>query len=471
MWWLGCIAMLGEALGEDTSAPAEDPSPFSASGEIRSSYSLLDTFPIDAQGAVNEQNAVLIPRVIGGVGMRIGDRSRVDFEAEWTHPEWMPRKARFATAQPWGKVSIGADTFGWGTGILAHDGRTSSHFGDPQHGNVVGRVSYAARPVSSLQSWMVFVAGDVVIRDENAEVFQGDLARQVVLGTRWSADDFEAGLLALVRWQRDREDSFHPSGESIESVAFPVDMYVRKTIGGELDKFQSTVEAELVHVRGKTDRLWNGETGPEGGQIRSLGASTSLAVAHVPSGFTLDTEFAYASGDNDAYDNVSRTFFMHSDHKMGLILFDQALPLISGRSVDLASDPDLIGQPPSGLRFTEAKGGLTNAVAIHPVLVWETELPVSLRAGWLQAWSAGDWVDVYQTAKNGGYNTTAGGKAPGSRELGGELDVGVRYNPAMGSYFTLGLVAEGGVFFPGKAFEGITEDPIQTARFRAMVQW
>ena len=139
--------------------------------------------------------------------------------------------------------------------------------------------------------------------------------------------------------------------------------------------------------------------------------------------------------------------------------------------MERASDPDLIGQPPSGLRFTEAKGGLTNAVAIHPVLVWQTELPVSLRAGWLQAWSAGDWVDVYQTAKSGGYNATPGGKKPGSRELGGELDVGVRYNPVMGSHFTLGLVAEGGVFFPGEAFEGITEDPIQTARFRAMVQW
>ena len=325
MWWLVCISMVGVALGEDTSASAEDPSPFSTSGEIRASYSRLDAFPIDAEGTVNEQSAVLVPRVIGGVGMRIGDRSRIDLEAEWAHPEWMPRKARFATVQPWGKISIGADTFGWGTGILAHDGRTPSHFGDPQHGNVVGRISYAARPVSSVEPWMLFVAGDLVIRDENAEIFQGDLARQVVLGTRWSADDFEAGVLALVRWQRDREDPFHPSGESIDSIALPIDLYVRKTLGDELDIVQTTVEAEVAHVRGKTERLWNGETGSQGGQIRSLGASTSVAIAHAPSGFTLDTEFAYASGDNDSYDNVSRTFFMHSDHKMGLILFDQAL--------------------------------------------------------------------------------------------------------------------------------------------------
>ena len=70
-----------------------------------------------------------------------------------------------------------------------------------------------------------------------------------------------------------------------------------------------------------------------------------------------------------------------------------------------------------------------------------------------------------------GYNTTVGGDSSGSRDLGGELDAGIRYTPALGQYFTLGLVAEGGVFFPGEAFLGVIENPIQTARFRALVQW
>ena len=51
------------------------------------------------------------------------------------------------------------DTFGWGNGILAHDGRKQSHFGDPERGNVVGRISYGLvhPPPSShgVSSWRV----------------------------------------------------------------------------------------------------------------------------------------------------------------------------------------------------------------------------------------------------------------------------------------------------------------------------
>ena len=467
MWWLICSSLGGLAWADSE----KDSSRWSTSGEIRAAVKSVDAFAVDALGTTTSQDPKLSSRIIAGGGLAIGTSSRFDAEIEWSHPQWTPRKARFTTTQSWGKLSIGADTFGWGNGILAHDGRTESHFGDPEQGNVVGRISYALRPSPALKPWSVFLAGDVVIRDENAELFAGDLARQVVLGSRWAEDDLEVGVLALVRWQRDRRDPAYPSDDRAESVAVPVDVFVSKTFGDESDTLQTTIRSELAHVSGSTDRLWNGETGDDGGHIRSLGMSTTVSIAHTDSGVALDTEVAYASGDNDTYDDVSRTFTMHSDHKLGLILFDEVLPQITSRSVEQVSDPGLIAQPPSGLRFTQAKGGLTNAVVINPVLVWETEHPVSARVGWLQAWTAGDWADVYQTATQGGYNTTPGGQTPGSRDLGGELDAGLRYSPSLGQHLTLGLAVEGGIFFPGQALDGVMNDPVKSARLRAAVQW
>ena len=467
MWWLICSSLGGLAWADSGS----DASRWSTSGEVRTAVDSIDAFAVDALGAEPSQGPTFNSRIIAGGGLKTGTSSRFDAEIELSHPQWTPRKARFTTTQSWGKLSIGADTFGWGNGILAHDGRKESHFGDPERGNVVGRISYGIRPSSALEAWSVFLAGDVVIRDENAEIIEGDLARQLVLGSRWVEDDLQVGVLALVRWQRDRRAPLYPSEDRAESVAVPVDVFVSKTFGNKTDALQATIRSELAHVRGSTDRLWNGDTGDGGGHIQSLGMSTTVSVAHKDSGLTLDTEVAYASGDNDTYDDVSRTFTMHSDHRLGLILFDEVLPQITTRSVEQVSDPGLIAQPPSGLRFTEAKGGLTNAVVINPVLVWQTEHPVSARVGWLQAWTAGDWADVYQTAKQGGYNTTTGGQPPGSRDLGGELDAGLRYSPSLGQYLTLGLAVEGGIFFPGQALDGVLDEPVKTARLRAAVQW
>ena len=467
VWWLICSSLGGLAWADSE----REASRWSTSGEIRAAVDAIDAFPVDALGTTPSRDPEFSSRIIAGGGLKIGTSSRFDAEIEWSHPQWMPRQARFTTTQSWGKLSVGADTFGWGNGILAHDGRKESHFGDPERGNVVGRISYGLRPSSALEPWSIFLAGDVVIRDENAEIFEGDLARQLVLGSRWVADDLEFGVLALVRWQRDRRDLVYPSEERAESVAVPVDVFVSKTFGDKSDTLQTTIRSELAHVRGSTDRLWNGETRDGGGYIQSLGMSTTVSIAHNDSGVALETEVAYASGDNDTYDDVSRTFTMHSDHKLGLILFDEVLPQITSRSIEQVSDPGLIAQPPSGLRFTQAKGGLTNAVVINPVLVWQTELPLSARVGWLQAWTAGDWADVYQTAKQGGYNTTPGGQTPGSRDLGGELDAGLRYSPSLGQYLTLGLAIEGGIFFPGQALEGVMDASVKTARLRAAVQW
>ena len=379
-----------------------------SSGELRAAPEWWADIPVDDVATIEPEQVTWPHRIIAGGGLSLGERNDFEIELEWSDERLTPRKLRYSTLRSWGRLSVGADTFGWGRGILAHDGRTASHFGDPERGNVVGRLSAGTRPLAGGvgSPLLVFAAGDVVIRDENAEILLGDLASQAVLGVRWTEDRVEAGLLGLIRWQRDRLDPHHPTGEAATSVAIPMDAYFKVQLGSESAPVQMGLEGELVRIQGRTERLWNGDTGPDGGQIRSLGASAALRLEHRVTGLELDTEVAFASGDNDPYDSVSRTFFMHSDHQFGLVLFEQVLPLLTERSVERASDPGLVGQAPSGLRFTEATGGLSNAVVVHPVLIWRRGGWLELRLGWLKAQSAGDWVDVYQTARNGGYNTT-----------------------------------------------------------------
>ena len=115
MWWLIC-SMLGGLAWADSK---KDASRWSTSGEIRASVNSVDAFPIDALGTTTSQDPELRSRIIAGGGLKIGTASRFDAEIEWSHPQWTPRKARFTTTQSWGKLSIGADTFGWGNGILA----------------------------------------------------------------------------------------------------------------------------------------------------------------------------------------------------------------------------------------------------------------------------------------------------------------------------------------------------------------
>jgi len=387
----------------------------------------------------------------------------------------VPRKARVGTEGEWGRLSLGADTFRWGTGMLAHDGRDPGAFGDARRGNAVGRLGTVLTPwrpqedKGALRGMGFIAAGDVVIRDDNADLlYGGDLALQVVGGVFWQTPRSMVGGLAIARWQEDRPDARHPATERPQTSVLPLDAYARLDLADGDATWRPRLEAEVVRVTGRTDRLYGEET-QAGAQVHSLGALMRAHVEGAPGWARL--ELGYASGDNDPRDAVVRTFRFHSDHNVGLVLFEQVLPLLSARSADRLADPGLLGVPPAGLRHVVDQGTVHNAMYAAPVLAWTPGEVLDLRAGWVWARAAGDLADPYQSALNGGWNATWGGRAPGSRDLGHELDLSARATLDIRGASALSARVEGALFLPGAAFDGLDLGPVSALRGSMEATW
>jgi hypothetical protein len=393
----------------------------------------------------------------------------------------VPRKANVSLLFPKaGRLTIGAQTFQWGLGLLANDGRQDVDFGDPDTGNVVARVAFGTQPAKhaaeaseAARGLSIFAAADFVLRDDNADVFRGDLAAAGLVGWRLQHPRAEAGMFGVARWQRDRLDPHDPRGVHATTLAFPVDAYLRALLTPVGKGSRLLLEAEGAFVAGRTTRPYGDET-RDGSAVRTFGAVARLRYDHDAAHLTAKLEGGLASGDDDLRDGVSRSFSFHSDFQVGMMLFDQLLPLVTARSVDQASDPALVAQPSVGLRHTVNQGTVTNAGYLFPVLRWNPIGGLDLRAGWVAAWSAGRFLDVYQTGLHGGYATTPGGAQPGRRFLGHELDLSARYRIPLPKALTLDVGAEGALFLPGAAFDGLAGGPLPTqglGRGRVTLAW
>lgn len=395
----------------------------------------------------------------------------------------LPRKllARFVGPEV-GALTVGAQGFSWGTGILANDGAGDPAFGDPNQGNVVLRLLGATQPWSRgggaqpVRALALFAAVDLVLRDDAAFLYAGDVAVQGVLGLRTRSTWLDAGVLGTARFQRDRRDPNHPGEARTEVLVFPVDAYARVRLLPPSGATHVAVEAEGVHLAGRTDRAY-GELTADGSRIAAFGVLGRVRLDHDPSRFTATVEGGLASGDRDVRDDVVRSFSFHSDHNVGLVLFDHVLPLVTAQSADLTADPALTATPPAGARHTINQGAVSNAVYVFPVVRWRPHPWVELRGGYVGAWAATDVVDVYQTGLNGGWPVGLGGVpvdgagGRGSRSYGHEGDLAVRVDVPLRHGLGLHVGAEGGVLAPGDAFAGGRLPLVALGRGRATLTW
>jgi hypothetical protein len=89
---------------------------------------------------------------------------------------------------------------------------------------------------------------------------------------------------------------------------------------------------------------------------------------------------------------------------------------------------------------------------LHPVLGIRPFPNLTILGGAVLARSAADIADPYQTGLAGGVATGPYG-AQGKRNLGIELDAGVRYNQPLGAGLALEARFDAGILFPGDAFD------------------
>lgn len=477
---------------------------------LRARGTTLSGFPLDTAGTRSDQRRFLETRVrVGGAvralsfldlhveldalsGIAAGDRTslgagpgeetlRYRLDERFGLAKLELRQAYATILLPFGQLRAGRMAFTWGTGMVANGGSGEPDFGDRRYGDLVHRVTFGTKPLSGLagtpeavRGLALFVGGDLVHRDENADWSKGDRARALVFGIRTETKDLTIGVFQSFRWQRDREEPSHPERGNTRVDAAATDLYARAVVLRPWPATSLALEGEAVLVRGTTDRPYLDEN-KDGAKVRSFGGIARVTWEDDDLRLRARAEVGYASGDNDPHDATVRTFSFDPDYKVGLVLFDQVLARLSARGVDRITSPGLLAVPPSGARYLETQGAVSNAIYVNPTVRFRPldtgDHALDLRLGWLFARSAADIVDPYSSAKVGGYDATYGERSPGSRALGHELDASAKYTVRLPGDVKLRGGAEAGVLFAGAAFAGLNMSRPWTGRLVADVVW
>ncbi|MBI5536906.1 MAG: hypothetical protein HY898_29570 [Deltaproteobacteria bacterium] len=400
-------------------------------------------------------------RFVGAASEPLNERGafRVD-------PRWLYLDA----ATDYGHWRVGQQGSHWGMGILANDGNHPSLFGDYRKGAIVERVLLAANPGGKASLLTTAVAADLVFRDNQAELTNRDLAFQGVVMVVYGTDRNQLGLYGVAREQSRGAGSTVPSQPYTDRLSVRIaDLHGRFTARVPGAPGYVFGQAEAVVAAGTTRYAQNPGAGPpsQPSSVRAWGGAFTLGTVHEAmregvrwGDLVLSAEWGYASGDNDPLDGVQRRLTFDPNHKVGLVMFDHALSWMSARSA-VNSDFALRGAYAPGLQFLPSNGGVSGAAYFYPTFVVRPRHWLDLKGAMLVAQTTADLLDPYRTATTGRRSNYLGGD-PARRDLGVEFDLGAEARVALDYGLTLQLGAQGGVLFPGRAFDDNTGNGLKT---------
>lgn len=402
-------------------------------------------------------------------------------------PRWLYAQYRL----PFGIVRLGQQPNHWGMGILANDGDHPLFFGDYRYGSISERLLFATKPGGKDSDFYLALAGDLVFRDNNARLTRGDQALQAVVAAFWEKNGNKFGVFSTARHQEnDRTSGSSLYGYTDEIDAIAVDLHGRyvQNVPGDQDTFL-VAESEVAYILGQTNLIRTQDQARSGAetQVRSYGGAASVGFVHrawgasfwsdagskdnalassasylgvknergVPYGKIAATfEMGYATGDADPYDGKQKRFVFDPNHRVGLLLFDEVMRFQTARSATAATDPLLSNsqRPTPGVDLLPSNGGVFGAQYINPTFIYRPRYWLDLKGGMVVAQATTDIVDPYRLATQGNYVNYRGGD-PKKKDLGVELDAGVEARFPLEYGLKLNVGAQGGVLFPGAAFE------------------
>ena len=417
-------------------------------------------------------------------GMIAGDTTRhVDQVRDaWADPNWIevhPRQLYLEWSSPIGLFRVGQQASHWGMGILANDGDHPTLFGDYQRGSLVERLLYAVTPLGKGTPLVVALAGDLVFEDNTADLLgddiknhprNGDRAFQAVGAIAYRTKTWELGMYGVYRnQQRDALSTgpLTPFTEELEVGAFDLTAKINRPLPSGRAWVYGQMEAALLfgsttYLRGAYRAALDATKPAPPEDIRSYGAVARIGVVReAQEGNTrwgdivAELEWGYASGDADPNDGVTKRFTMDPNHNVGLVLFDHVLAWKTARSATIAQDPAIVNRPTPGLDLLPSRGGVFGATYLNPRFIFRPRPWLDLKGGVLVAQTTADFVDPFQAGALGSFANYDGGD-PRRHDLGVELDLGFTTRIAFRQGTTIELGAEGGVLFPGHAFDDAT---------------
>jgi hypothetical protein len=399
-------------------------------------------------------------------GVAYGDLARGTDAAAWPRTEYgypglRLRQLYLEWLTPIGLIRVGQTAFSWGLGIVSNGGNQEPVFGDYWFGDLVRRILFATKPAGRESPFTIAVAGDWVAWDLIADFEgRGDLAFQGLLAAYYEREEDRLGAYVAYRSQTNELD------DSLD--VFVADVFAQlhfdEPSGGRI-----LAAAEIAYIRGTTT-LTRSVTFPEQ-EVEQFLAVAQIGRQHRNLDVVLEAGFA--TGDSNTEDAIQSRATFDPDHRVGLILFPQVLNVMSARSATLSRSPELFGRPARGSELLPTNGGVSNAYYFFPYAKWRPLDWIEGRFGAVLAWSSTDVVDPFiQRARSRSVNYRGGD--PTRRDLGLELDGSVLLHGPIADDVVLSGGVEGGVFFPGRAFDdaaGNPMDPVGLLRLRLGIRY
>jgi hypothetical protein len=378
-----------------------------------------------------------------------------------------PRELYLEWRSPIGTFRVGQQASHWGMGILANDGNHPQMFGDTRRGSLTERLLFATRPFGKDTPFIVLAAGDLVFQDNTATLLDGDRAAQGVLAALYRTDWAELGLYGVARhqWRATQAvDALTPFTEKLTVGVVDVTGKIRGKVPGA-DAYVYG-QAEVATIFGGTSFIRSSYANTldptaqrDKEKIVSLGAAATLGFVHTQKraeetwgDIVTELEWGYATGDANPYDGTTHRFTFDTNHHVGLVLFDDVLRWKTARAATIAGDPRLVDRQNPGLQFLPSQGGVFGATYLNPRAIVRPRRWVDVKLGFVIAQASADVVDPYHVGALGSYRNYDGG-ASKSRDLGFEIDSGVDFRIPIAETVRLELGAEGGILFPGHAFD------------------
>lgn len=379
------------------------------------------------------------------------ERTNSGLRPRWLYAEWQSRA---------GVLRAGQMGFSWGLGILANDGDTAPVFGDPRYGDIVERILFAGKPFGATSPFVVAVAGDMVFNDILADIRRGEHAYQGMVSAFYEHEQRKVGIFAAYRSQNNAlEDSLKVGILDLHATWDFTD-----ASGGRV---YAALEAATIWG---TTSMARTSTRPFDRVRQTMWA---LQLGRTSERFDAVIEAGYASGDSNIEDGVQRRATMDGDHRIGLILFPEVMAWESARAAAIVNSPNLVGHDAHGASLMPTNGGVAGAMYLFPYLIWRPRSFIEARLGTVIARSTSPLTDPSQQAlyvRNVNYR----GGDPMLRDLGLEVDASVLMRTSISRIVDLVGGVEGGVFFPGTAFNdaGASRMPtIGLIRLRAGLHW
>ncbi len=445
-------------------------------GEYEARQSLLTSYrlaAIEGSAAKQEQNARLYhwlrlrPLLLVGTHWEV--RAEADFPrgmiygTELTH---LPDTGTdFERAQPvsgqlrmlrvtargkLGEISLGHTPAQLGMGILDNDGDQARSFGTPDRAPTFERLQLTSgEPSSKLR---LSAAAELLFDDTRLALVDGDQLWRVGLSARFAPSE-RAWLELLTRYET---LGARDGRRGAQAFVFDVSGGFRAAIRGTDGEIFGAYEA-AYRIGNVDEPTAFAGTGSES-SLLALGGAARVGVARMQTKanqrfaqLVVSLDWGLASGDEDPTDHDVNRFVMARNHGVGLLLFGELMRFKTSRAQALLAeqDPEAGNARVFGLATT---GGIAGATYLNPVVVVRPDPQLDLSLGLVVASATGHVVDPSRVATDGERRNFDGGSVLG-RSLGSELDLGARLRVPLDPPMQLRLSVEGGVAFPGSAFD------------------